>query len=206
MRLILASASPRRRELLALLGVEFEVVASGFDEESLNHARPDVLAKRLAAAKALEVAASDPQAAVLAADTMVVLRGEMLGKPVDAAGARSMLQKLRGRGHRVITGVALATPGRKRPHAAHVTSRVRMRAYTDADIDDTIARGVPFDKAGGYGIQDPALRPVQECHGCFCSVMGLPLWTVATLLKDAGLPFETSAMPERCMTCPELPE
>jgi septum formation protein len=202
-RLILASGSPRRRELLSHLGVQFEVAVSGFDEESLNHERAATLAKRLAAAKVAEVAALHPDALVLGADTIVVHRGKMLGKPVDATDARAMLQKLRGRVHRVTTGVALAVPGRRRPRAAHVTSRVRMRGYTDAEIDDTIARDVPFDKAGGYGIQDPVLRPVEHCEGCFCSVMGLPLWTAATFLRDAGIEVETDRMPERCASCPE---
>lgn len=202
MRLILASASPRRQELLSHLGVEFEVVVSGFDESSLNHARPETLAKRLAAAKVAEVAGRHPDAAVLGADTIVVYRGEMLGKPGDAGEARDMLRKLRGRVHRVITGVALVVPGRARSHTRHVASRVRMRAYTDAEIEDTIARGVPFDKAGGYGIQDPALRPVQACEGCFCSVMGLPLWTAAGMLRDADLQVKTGDLPERCAACP----
>jgi predicted house-cleaning NTP pyrophosphatase (Maf/HAM1 superfamily) len=78
-----------------------------------------------------------------------------------------------------------------------------MRAYSDADIEDTIARGVPFDKAGGYGIQDPALRPVEACEGCFCNVMGLPLWSTAALLRQAGVPVQTDALPERCTTCPD---
>jgi predicted house-cleaning NTP pyrophosphatase (Maf/HAM1 superfamily) len=77
-----------------------------------------------------------------------------------------------------------------------------MRAYADADIEDTIARGVPFDKAGGYGIQDPVLDPVQACDGCFCSVMGLPLWTVAALLRHAAIEVDTRAMPKRCRSCP----
>ncbi len=152
-----------------------------------------------------EVALLHPEAVVLGADTIVVYRGEMLGKPVDAVDARSMLQKLRGRVHRVITGVALAAPGRTRPRTEHVVSRVRMRQYTDAEIDDTIVRGVPFDKAGGYGIQDPVLRPVEACEGCFCSVMGLPLWTAYTLLRNAGIDAETGGMPERCASCPARP-
>ena len=202
-RIILASASPRRRELLSHLRGDFDVVASEVDESLLGSARPQAQARRLAAAKAAEVAAIYPNAVVLAADTIVVFRGEVLGKPADASDARAMLQKLRGRVHRVITGVAVVAPVRRRPSVAHVVSRVRMRAYTDADIEDTIARGVPFDKAGGYGIQDPVLDPVQDCDGCFCNVMGLPLWTVSDLLSAAGVGVDTNAMPERCMRCPD---
>ena len=201
-RLVLASASPRRHELLRHLGVDFDVVVSGFDESSLDHTRPEALARRLAAAKAMTVATLHAGATVLAADTVVVLRGEMLAKPADAAEARGMLRKLRGRVHRVITGVAIVTPGHRRPRVTHVVSHVRMRAYSAADIEDTIARGVPFDKAGGYGIQDPALRPVEDCKGCFCSVMGLPLWTAVQLLASAGFEAEKSGMPERCAVCP----
>ena len=186
--------------MLACLGIDFEVVVSGFDEESLVHGRAETLATRLAEAKAMEVAAKLEGAIVLGADTIVVHDGQMLGKPADADEARSMLQRLRGRIHQVVTGVALVTPERVR--AVHVVSEVRMRAYTDGEIEDTIARGVPFDKAGGYGIQDPVLRPVEACEGCFCSVMGLPLWTVARLLEDAGLQVDTSGLPERCATCP----
>ena len=203
MNLILASASPRRRELLAHLYPGFEVLPAGVDESLTDGARPEAQARRLARDKALAVAGLRPEATVLAADTIVVYRGEMLGKPEDATEARAMLRRLRGRVHRVVTGVAVTTPGLARPRVTHVVSRVRMRAYADADIEDTIARGVPFDKAGGYGIQDPVLDPVQACEGCFCSVMGLPLWTAARLLQDAGLELETAQLPERCLTCPD---
>ena len=205
MRLVLASASPRRRELLLHLTSDFEVHVSRVDEALIPGARPEAQARRLAADKAVEVAATHPGAVVLAADTIVVHGGEMLGKPEDAAAARAMLQRLRGRMHRVITGVALITPGRERPSITHVTSRVRMRAYTDADIEDTITRGVPFDKAGGYGIQDPVLAPVAACEGCFCNVMGLPLWTATGLIRDAGIEVGTGALPDRCYACPERP-
>jgi MAF protein len=200
--LILASGSPRRLELLGHLGVPFEVVVSGFDELSIEHPRAETLAKRLAASKVAAVATEHPEAVVLGADTIVVYRGEMLGKPEGPDEAREMLQKLRGRIHRVVTGVALSMQGKSRPAVTHVVSRVHMRHYTDDEIEDTIARAVPFDKAGGYGIQDPALRPVEHCDGCFCSVMGLPLWTVARLLHGAGFDVDVGGMPERCAACP----
>ena len=164
--------------------------------------RPETQARRLATAKALEVAGDHPDALVLAADTVVAYRGEVLGKPADAAEARDMLRKLRGRQHRVITGVALVAPGSKRARVAHAVSRVSMRTYTDMEIDAAIAAGVPFDKAGGYGIQDPVLRPVKACDGCICNVMGLPLWTAAELLKPTGCETDTRAIPERCLACP----
>ena len=206
MRLILASASPRRRELLAHLTPDFEVQVSGVDEALLPGARPDAQARRLARNKAVEVVANNPDACVLAADTIVVHAGDTLGKPADANEARTMLKRLRGRTHRVITGVVLFEPHRSRPRVEHLVSHVRMRNYTDADIEDTISRGVPFDKAGGYGIQDPVLSPVEACAGCFCNVMGLPLWTVAALLRRAGIRVDESHLPERCLTCPARPD
>ena len=200
--LVLASASPRRRELLAYLGAAFDVIAADVEETFVSGARPEAQARRLAQAKAAEVARARPDAVVLAADTIVVHRGDLLAKPADAEEARAMLRRLRGRTHRVVTGVAVVLPGRKRPVVLHVVSRVRMRAYTDGDIEDTIARGVPFDKAGGYGIQDPALRPVEACEGCFCNVMGLPLWPIAEALGRAGIPVSVDGLPERCVACP----
>jgi MAF protein len=203
--LVLGSASPRRRELLSCLGLRFEVVASDVDETFVAGIRAEAQARRLAIAKAMAIAAGCPDAVVLAADTIVVHRGAMLAKPADGEEARRMLRTLRGRVHRVITGVALVAPGRGSPRVLHNVSRVRMRAYSDADIEDTIARGVPFDKAGGYGIQDAVLRPVEACEGCFCNVMGLPLWRTARLLQDAGFEVTTEALPERCLTCPDRP-
>ena len=203
--LILASASPRRRELLACLSVSFEVVASDIDESFMAGVRPEAQARRLAAAKASVVAAASPDAIVLAADTIVVHRRALLAKPEDADEARHMLRSLRGRVHRVITGVAITTPGKRRARVFHEVSRVHMRAYSNADIEDTIARGVPFDKAGGYGIQDPTLRPVEACKGCFCNVMGLPLWSTAKALRANGVEVSTDSLPERCLTCPSRP-
>jgi len=202
-KLVLASASPRRRELLSHLGVAFDVVVSGFEEPSVMDGRPAAVARRLARAKAAQVAAERPQDLVLAADTVVAHRGRLLGKPVDAAEARAMLQGLRGRRHSVTTAVALARGGRLR--VAHAVSRVLMRPYSEAEIEEAIAAGVPFDKAGGYGIQDPVLHPVAACDGCYCNVMGLPLWTVARMLKAAGVGVDTRAMPERCGACPLAP-
>jgi MAF protein len=203
--LVLASGSPRRRELLSHLGLEFEVVVPAFEEPSYLAGRPAAVARRLATAKALDVATHNRHAGVLAADTVVAFRGSLLGKPADAKEARSMLRLLRGRGHRVTTAVALVPPSRARPRVAHTVSRVSMRQYTDAEIDAAIAAGVPFDKAGGYGIQDPVLDPVERYDGCYCNVMGLPLWTVAGLLGQAGFLPDMSSMPARCLECPARP-
>jgi len=203
--LVLASASPRRRELLSYLGLTFEAIAADVGESFVSGDQPSKQARRLARSKAIAIAAERPDAIVVAADTIVVHRGALLAKPEDANEARQMLRSLRGRVHRVFTGVALAVPGRSRPRVYHEVSRVRMRAYSDADIEDTIARGVPFDKAGGYGIQDPTLRPVEACKGCFCNVMGLPLWSTAKALRANGVEVSTDSLPERCVTCPSRP-
>jgi MAF protein len=190
--------------LLAALGVDFEVVVSGVDETPADQERPEKLVRRLARAKALDVAAHRADAAVLAADTTVVHRGVILNKPADAAEARWMLTRLRGRRHRVITGVALAGPGHG-VRVEHVVSGVLMRDYSDADIEASIASGDPFDKAGGYAIQHPEFRPVAMFEGCYCNVVGLPLWTTLAMLRRAGIVAGKLAMPDACATCPMAP-
>jgi len=228
--LILASASPRRRDLLARLNLPFKVVAPRVDE-GVSRGRPEPIARRLAAAKARAVAAERPDAAVLAADTVVAYRGILLGKPANAPEAQAMLQRLRlWRTHRVVTAVA-ALPaartgarlgGRRRPLIDHATTYVTMRRYTDADIAASIARGDPFDKAGAYAIQDERLAPVASYdaapargqsqptvrRGCYCNVMGLPLWTAIRLLGRAGLDIThicaTDLLPQ-CANCPLAP-
>ncbi len=213
--LILASASPRRRDLLARLNLPFKVVASCLDDGVLQ-GRPEPIARRLAAAKARAVAAEHPDAAVLAADTVVADRGILLGKPTNADEARAMLQRLRGRTHRVVTAVAALLPaptgarlgGRRRPLVDHATTYVTMRRYTDADIAASIARGDPFDKAGAYAIQDERLAPVAAYQGCYCNVMGLPLWTAIRLLDRAGLDLTPVALADllpQCANCPLAP-
>ncbi len=230
--LILASASPRRRDLLARLDLPFEIVDPRVDEGVLQ-GRPEPIARRLAAAKARAVAAERPDAAVLAADTVVAYRGILLGKPTNADEAQAMLQRLRlWRTHRVVTAVAALPPartgarlgGRRRPLIDHATTYVTMRRYTDADIAASIARGDPFDKAGAYAIQDERLAPVARYdalpglsvgrpvgpggQGCYCNVMGLPLWTVIRLLDRAGLDITGVAPADllpQCAKCPLAP-
>jgi septum formation protein len=199
--LLVASESPRRRELLARLGLRFGVAPSGVDEEALAEGRvPEEAVVELALAKARAVAR--PGTIVLAADTVVVLDGGVLGKPASAAAARGMLVALRGRAHRVLTGVAVVAPAGEA--AALVESEVRMRAYGDAEIEAYVASGDAFDKAGGYAIQSETFHPVDAIGGCWCNVMGLPLWTAHTLLRDAGLlaPVPPDRAYARCAACP----
>jgi MAF protein len=151
--------------------------------------------------------------AVLGADTTVVLDGQSLGKPADATEARSMLRALRGRTHQVYTGVAVVDgqgprgePVGRPERVEHVVTRVEMRTYSDGEIERYIAGGSPFDKAGGYAIQDRDFAPVErleELDGCECSVIGLPLWTARRLLRQAAA-IETATPPfERCAGCPD---
>ncbi|MCS7051771.1 MAG: Maf family protein, partial [Thermomicrobium sp.] len=205
MTLVLASASPRRRALLAALGVPFEVDPAAVDEPlPARHRNPALVARALARHKAIAVAQRRPGDWVVAADTVVVLRGRLLGKPETAEEARTMLRALRGRWHRVITGVVVARGRRIR--VDHATTWVRMRAYTDEDIEASIRRGEPFDKAGGYAIQDPDLRPVECWRGCYCNVVGLSIWLTWRLLDRSGFPVSSPrTVPEVCATCPLAP-
>ncbi len=139
---------------------------------------PLVAALNVAAAKARAVNASAADEVVLAADTLVVAEGQVLGKPGTAAQAQGMLARLRGRAHQVLTGVALrASDGRQ--WGGVVTTVVHLRQYDETEIEEYVARGEPFDKAGGYAIQDTQLRPVDRLEGCYLNVVGLPLCAVA---------------------------
>lgn len=199
MRLILASGSARRPELLGGLGVPFEVVPTGVDESS-GERDPEALARQLALRKARAGAAAAPDAAVLAADTLVTLDGRFFGKPANAAEARTTLQTLRGRTHQVVSGVAVVAPTGEAVDA--VTTHVTMRAYSDAEIDAYIATGDPLDKSGAYAIQHPTFAPAAAIEGCLCSVIGLPLWTARALLASAAHIEATPPTFGRCMTCP----
>ncbi len=202
--LVLASASPRRRELLPALGVPFTVQSAGVDETPPSGAAPDRAAAAIVARKAeAALAAAPPGALILAADTVVAFAGRPLGKPRDAAEARAMLAALAGRAHSVFTAVTLAGAGPCLSETAG--TRVVMRRYTAAEIDASIAAGTPFDKAGAYAIQDSLLHPVQRCDGCYCNVMGLPLWTVRRLLQTLApwlRPTPPDAALARCAACP----
>jgi MAF protein len=207
MRLILASASPRRRELLARLGIPFDVRPVSVIEE-VDSANPAIVASRLARMKAEAARLAEPEEPVLAADTVVVYGGAILGKPRDAAEAREMLRRLRGESHRVITAVAMIPRGGRAALLRHPETKVTMRSYTDAEIEASIARGDPFDKAGAYAIQDPLLRPVESFDGCYCNVVGLPLWTTVELLKRAGVDIthiSQADMLPQCGDCPLRP-
>jgi len=185
-RLILASASPRRRELLASLGLTFEVVPSDADETLEPIALPEAVAA-LALRKARAVAAARRTGLIVAADTIVVIDGRALGKPADRAEARSMLQTLRGRTHEVMTGVAVLDAASGRHATETVISRVTMAAYSDAAIDAYVTGGEPLDKAGAYAIQGAGGTLVAGLKGSRSNVVGLPLETTAALLRGFGV-------------------
>ena len=192
--LVLASASPRRRELLAQVGYRFEVYPAHIPEDPLPGEDPVVYVTRLARQKAEAVFSeltsrpSPPkdclngQFVVLGADTTVTLDNAILGKPEDAADAARILRLLSGRTHRVITGVALVTA--KRIEVAAEVTAVRFLTLSDEDIAEYIATGEPMDKAGAYGIQGRAARWIPRIEGCYFNVMGLPLALVCSLLES----------------------
>lgn len=181
--LILASASPRRRELLHSLGLSFAVKTTAIDETPRPGESPPALVQRLSRAKAL--AAAQPGAVVIAADTVVVWQEVILGKPANATEAAHMLRLLRHRSHDVYSGLTLHRAGMTLTRLHQ--SRVWMRPYTEAEIAAYIATGSPLDKAGAYGIQDTSFAPVERLEGCFASVMGLPLGELAAAMSALAL-------------------
>jgi len=187
-RVILASASPRRRQLLDLIGIAHEVRPSDIDETALRGERPRQYAERLAREKVRAVAESDPHAVAIAADTIVVCGAKLLGKPSNAVDAGSMLSALSGRMHKVVTAVAVARGGRVKSAVEEVL--VTFRALTDDEIDAYIATGEPMDKAGAYGIQGYGATIVKRIEGDYFAVMGLPLVKLVGLLGEIGVDYK----------------
>ncbi len=171
-KLLLASQSPRRRELLDSLGIEFDVHAPNVDESVLASEKPRAFAERLAGEKAAAISA-DPKTVILAADTIVVLGDWILGKPADDQHAFDMLNRLSGHTHEVITGVCLRRGDRNVIFS--VTTKVMFRTLEKGEILRYIATGCPMDKAGAYAIQGGAAHMVKEIHGSYTNVVGLPL-------------------------------
>jgi MAF protein len=188
--LILASSSPRRRELLALTQWPAEIRPAQADEQPLAGEDAAGVAQRLSRVKAHCVAEQAPAGSlVLAADTVVVLEGAILGKPADESEARAMLGTLRGREHEVITGLALRVAGDAWEAADLCQTRVPMRDYTESEADAYVRSGAALDKAGAYGIQDRGFEPVDmdRMSGCFANVMGLPLCHLVRLMRRRGI-------------------
>ncbi len=179
---VLASASPRRAELLAAAGFSFSVAHADIDETPLAGESPADYVQRLAEGKARAVAGRVPPGLVLGADTTVVVDGDILAKPADAADAAAMLRRLQARAHEVLTGVALVGPAGARVTLAE--TRVWFAPMTEADIAAYVATGEPMDKAGAYGIQGWAARFVTRIDGSYSNVVGLPVAVVHALVRD----------------------
>ncbi len=185
-KIILASKSPRRSELLKKAGLEFSVVPSSYDEEMHLDLQPEALAGHLALKKAEDVAAANPGAIVIGADTIVVTESEVLGQPADEASARTMLEKLSGRSHRVITGFAVLCLETGAKEVESVSTKVYFRPLGDAEIDAYIKTGEPMDKAGAYAIQGGAAAFVEKTEGDYYNVVGLPVSALLESLKKSG--------------------
>ncbi len=192
-KLILASQSPRRRELIKLLGYPVRVESADVDESLVTDPDPAVNVVETARLKAVKIAEQWRQSSdkgdvvIVAADTTVALQGEMLGKPADAADARRMLRALRNRSHDVHTGVVLLALETGREVSGVNTAVVTMRDYSEAEIETYIASGDPMDKAGAYAIQHPTFRPVARLDGCFTGVMGLSVCHLLHLFSQLDL-------------------
>ena len=184
--LVLASGSPRRAELLRQAGIRFEVSVPDVDETLHPGEAPEAYVRRLAAAKARHIAASHPGRPVLGADTTVVVDGEVLGKPRDAADAARMLGHLSGRSHLVLTGVCLIGPAGETRIEAAVTT-VEFRALQAAEIGEYVDSGEPMDKAGGYAIQGGAAGFVTRLDGEYSNVVGLPVTLILGMCRGSGI-------------------
>ena len=189
---ILASQSPRRRELLTLVGIPHEVRPADIDESYGAGELPRAHAERLAREKAAVVARRAPDAVVIGSDTIVVLDGDVLGKPRDEREAASMLMRLSGRTHTVMTAVAVMWRGVERSAVEEV--EVTFHTLTSAEIDAYIATREPMDKAGAYGIQGFGATIVSRVDGDYFAVMGLPLQRLVRLMADLGLSYRFAAV------------
>jgi septum formation protein len=183
MRLVLASESPRRAEILKTIGLDFEVLPPAIEELRLPEENPDTYVERLARTKAMAVAGSD--AVTLAADTVVVHEGRVLGKPAHPDEARAMLQRLQGSSHQVLTGIAVVAPD-GRMESLVDSATVTLMPMTAEEIDDYIDTGEPMDKAGGYALQGLAARFVSAVEGSPYTVIGLPAHLLARLIGQSG--------------------
>lgn len=185
-KLILASASPRRKELLRLVGLDFEIKPSNTTEIFLNGETPEEHVLRLSEQKAVSISIHNPDAWVLGADTIVIINGEVLGKPVVADEAKEMLRKLSGRKHKVITGFCLTRKNTDIIVKNTVESSVVFKEISEDEINWYVRKKEPYDKAGGYAVQGIGAFFIKEIHGSYTNVVGLPLCEVMEALKKIG--------------------
>lgn len=187
MRIVLASASPRRKQLLEQMGLKFDVIVSNIEEESPQGLAPEEISMELAYNKAMNVALQiNEPAIVIGADTLVV-KDRILGKPKDEEDARQMLRMLQGQTHQVITGLALVNPWTGKVQKGYEKTLVEMAALTLQEIECYIKTGEPMDKAGGYGIQGLAGIFISRIQGCYYNVVGLPIHLLWKMLKEFGV-------------------
>jgi septum formation protein len=187
LRVILASQSPRRRELLALIGITHEVRPADIDETYFPGEKPAAHAERLARGKCAVIVEREPDALVIGSDTIVVVDGDVLGKPADEADAARMLRRLSGRSHVVVTAVAVSWRGETR--SAVEEANVTFHSLSDGDIAAYIATREPMDKAGAYGIQGYGATIVERVDGDYFAVMGLPLQLLVRVLRELGIRY-----------------
>ncbi|HMG70433.1 MAG TPA: Maf family protein [Gemmatimonadaceae bacterium] len=187
-KVVLASGSPRRHDLLNLIGIQHEVRPANIDETMRPREVPSRHAERLAREKASAIAVRDPDLITIGADTVVVINRKVLGKPADTADAARMLRMLSGREHTVITAVAVARGKKLRSAIEEV--RVKFRRLREGEIEAYIATGEPMDKAGAYGIQGFGATIVERVEGDYFAVMGLPLVRLVGLLRDVGVRYQ----------------
>ncbi len=181
MKLILASSSPRRIEILSLLGLDFDVIPAKIKEIPIE-GKPIITARKLSREKALSVWKMYKDAVVIGADTLVYLGNEIIGKPKDEEDAKRILKRLSGKWHNVVTAVSIIS--KKRKLTFHDIARVKFRNLTDKEIEDYVRSGEPLDKAGAYGVQGFGATIVEKIHGNFYTVMGLPVVKVYEALKS----------------------
>lgn len=187
-RIVLASSSPRRRELLSTLGLGFDVIHPSSDETVLKNETPGDFALRVSAEKASSVSVSlGEEVAVIGADTIVVVDGEILGKPRDPEDASSMLRKLSGKEHHVYTAFSIVRPKNEILHSEIVDTRVRVKTLAASEIEGYIKTGEPMDKAGAYGIQGIGSFMVSGIEGSYSNVVGLPVEELLAALKKLGI-------------------
>ena len=194
-RIILASQSPRRAELLRMLNLQFEILPADIDEKYLRHEAPPAHAQRLAREKALVIAEQHPEALVVGSDTVVVVDRTVLGKPKDEAEAVGMLMRLQGRVHRVATGVAVAQ--RDECLAETEIVRVKFRAFDEATAHEYVKTGEPMDKAGAYGIQGFGASLIEWVHGDYFAVMGLPVQRMIRMFEQLGWHYDFNGLERR---------
>ena len=185
-KLTLASASPRRRELMDALGLDHTVTPAGLAEEQLPGESPQDMVRRLSLEKAQAVAAGLDSGLVIGADSTVVFEGQAFGKPVDDDDARRMLRLLSGTTHHVATGISVVDAGSGRTLSDAMTSQITLRDLSDQEIEASIASGLPRDKAGAYAVQDTELRPAADWQGCYNNIVGLPVCRLLEMLDELG--------------------